>query len=207
MVAWLEGGLDRVERLRTLLTDWRFMRRSLGGVLPSRFAATGSKGVQSTSYRVLPQLFEGRVRDDDVLVDVGCGRGRVLSWWLRRGYRNRMIGLELDDEIAADTRRRLARYPQVSIVSGDAVEKLPDTGTLFFLFNPFDRATLVRFRDKLAGTARDSVRAVYYNALHIDVFGGDPGWEIMPIATRKCLDCAVVHPAFVASRRAQSPLR
>ena len=138
MVTLLERGLDRVERLKTLITDWRLMGRSLGGVLPSRFAATGSRGVQSTSYRVLPQLFEGRVRDDDVLVDVGCGRGRVLSWWLRQGYRNRMIGLEIDEEIAADTSRRLARYPRLSIVSGDAVENLPDAGTLYFLALPAD---------------------------------------------------------------------
>ncbi len=206
MTNLLELGLDAIERVSTYLTDWRLARRSLGAIDESRFAATGSKGTQSVSYRVLPQLFDDRIQADDVLVDVGCGRGRVLSWWLDRGYRNTMVGLEIDDLIAAETRQRLARYPRISIVTGDAVKNLPNDGTIFFLFNPFDRASLVRFRDKLAGSGlRDRIRVLYYNAVHIEVFREDPAWRVAPIATRMCLDCKVVHEAFLVTPATKAP--
>lgn len=210
MVTILERVGDFRDLVSTHVTDWRNMGHYLGGVEPSRFAATGSKGVQSVSYRVLPQLFSGRIRSDDVLVDVGCGKGRVLSWWLRQGYRNAMIGLEIDETLARETRRRLRHASQLSVVSGDAIENLPENGTLFFLFNPFDRGSLVRFRDKLLQMRHSSrARVLYYNALDIDVFREDPGWSVVPIETRKCLDCAVAHAAFlvtpVASVTEQSP--
>ncbi|MEJ7639236.1 MAG: class I SAM-dependent methyltransferase, partial [Singulisphaera sp.] len=70
-------------------------------------------------------------------MDIGCGKGRVLNFWLERFPNNRIIGVELDDRVADRTRRRLERWRNVKIITGDAVAALPAEGTIFWMFNPF----------------------------------------------------------------------
>ena len=44
---------------------------------------------------MLPKLFNERngtaIKSSDVLVDVGCGRGRVINWWLSLGLGNKIV--------------------------------------------------------------------------------------------------------------------
>ena len=54
----------------------------LRGTLPNRFLHLGAHHAANTPYFILPIIFDGIIHDDDVLVDVGCGKGRVLNWWL-----------------------------------------------------------------------------------------------------------------------------
>jgi hypothetical protein len=49
-----------------------------------------------------------------------------------------MIGVELNADIARDTRERLQRFPNVCIIAGGVLGNFPDDGTLFYLYNPFD---------------------------------------------------------------------
>ncbi len=74
-----------------------------------------------------------------MLVDIGCGKGRVINFWLHQGLTNRLIGLELDPDVATAAQQRLAPYRNVQIIVGDAIENLPTDGTLFYLYNPFER--------------------------------------------------------------------
>jgi SAM-dependent methyltransferase len=100
----------------------------------------GSRDTESSAYAQLRTLFDPArvpIRSNDVLVDIGCGRGRVINFWLKQGYRNRLFGIELDESIARLTRERLRSYRNVTILSGDALELLPAEATLFYLFNPF----------------------------------------------------------------------
>ncbi len=122
-----------------------------------------------------------KIAPNDVLVDVGCGKGRVLAWWLSRGYRNRMIGLELDPRIAAATAARFAAASNVRVIAGDAVENLPPDGTLFWLFNPFDEPVLRAFRDRLKQCCEEGARLVYSHARHLAVFSGDAAFTCEPL--------------------------
>ncbi len=128
----------------------------------------------------LQQVFRNRIKPNDVLVDVGCGRGRVLNWWLYSGYRNRMIGLELDAETAEQTRRRLKAYENVSIITGNAVDHLPPEGTIFYLYNPFDPPIIDMFLDRMKTICAKNpqVTILYYSCKFIDVFRADPDWDI-----------------------------
>jgi SAM-dependent methyltransferase len=137
----------------------------------------------NTDYDALGGIFRGAIRSTDVLVDVGCGKGRVINWWLSRGYTNEIIGIEIDEEIAERTRRRLRRYRQVSIVCGDAIETLPVEGTLFYLFNPFREPIVEMFRDRLAELQLNDPgrqrRVLYYFPAHLCVFEHDARWEVV----------------------------
>lgn len=135
----------------------------------------------NSDYRELELLFDGRIGERDVVVDVGCGAGRVINQWLRMGVDNQIYGLEIDARLAAITRRRLRRRHNVAIVTGDAVANLPPDGTLFFLFNPFDESTTSRFAASIVEIARHSdqrVRIAYLNCKHVRVFQDRPEFTV-----------------------------
>jgi len=168
--------------------DLRYGGLLMGG-LTSRYADQGANEVNNSDYGVLANVFRGRISDDDVLVDLGCGKGRVINAWLHLGYQNPMVGVELDPEVAARTRKRLARFDNVTIITGDAIEYIPTDGTVFFLYNPFDRPVWVRLKSRLEALfpKGSGVTLLYLKAEHADVFADDPKWnvEMMDVSTSK----------------------
>lgn len=153
----------------------------LGGALATRYALLGAFNPSNSDYSVLPAVFGDLIRPYDVLVDVGCGRGRVINWWLKGGHRNKIIGLELDPDLASRTARRLRRFHNVSVIVGDATVHVPPDGTLFYLYNPFNAEVMARFRDSIVARNRPAT-LIYYNCENLDVFTGDPRWQIRVIA-------------------------
>jgi hypothetical protein len=121
----------------------------LSGAIPSRHSHLGATHTANSDYSALAVLFEGRINKTDVLVDVGCGNGRVINWWLNQGLRNRMIRIDLDEDIAQQTRGRLSKYPKVKIITGNAVTDLPSAETLFYLRNPFHAEIVAPFKHRL----------------------------------------------------------
>jgi len=152
----------------------------LGGSVKTRFGHLGAYNASNTAYEDLPPLFApADVGPGDVLVDVGVGKGRAINWLLERYPANRIVGIELDPEIAERTRARLRRFENVTILTGDAVELLPHDGTVFFLFNPFDESVVRRFAAAfLAEGMHPRRRAIYHNAKHAQVFHDDPRFVV-----------------------------
>jgi len=154
---------------------------NFGGKLKSRYSHLGAHDTQSINYSVLSCIFKQyKIKDSDVLVDVGCGKGRVINWWLKEGHESRLIGLELDETIAEQTRRRFERYKNVEIICCNATESIPADGTVFFLYNPFGTSAIRTFKDRLKEKVRNNyrVRIIYANCAHLAVFSGDPDWTI-----------------------------
>lgn len=114
------------------------------------------------------------------MVDLGCGRGRVLSTWLRTLPDQQVVGVELDPKLAQGTAKRFARHTRCRVVQGDAVTMLPADGTLLFMFNPFDRGTVERLRDTLEAQPPSDppLRILYSNPRHAHVFEGRSGWAV-----------------------------
>jgi hypothetical protein len=165
----------------------------------SPYRKFGSRDTESACYAQLRVLFGPRripIRPNDVLVDIGCGRGRVINFWLNQGYGDRLIGVELDDAIARRTRERLRPFRNVTILCGNALKNLPAEATVFYLFNPFTLPTVERFKNRLLETYqhRGDIRLVYYNCVAIEVFAGDPAWgvENFPEKSRLFFPSAIV---------------
>ena len=116
-----------------------------------------------------------------MIVDVGCGKGRSLNWFLDRYRGNRIVGIELDPEICAATKKRLRRHANVEILCGDATALLPPDGTVFYLFNPFDESVTRRFAEAMLDRGAPAT-IVYLNAKHTVAFEGDPRFTVAPIA-------------------------
>ena len=158
-------------RAQAALIDVRYGGRILRGSLKTSNAHLGAHDIVHTKYEVLEILFRGRVRDDDVLVDVGCGKGRVLNWWLRHYACHRIYGIELEASVAAQTAKRLRNYTNVKILAGDACQLLPDEGSLIYLYNPFNAEVMRRFIVKLCSGSRSSARRIiYYNCACVGSF-------------------------------------
>jgi len=173
-----------VEWLRDVAIDLKY-GGYCGGHAHSKFREVGAHGTASTDYYQLDKLFgEGgvQIRPDDVLVDVGSGKGRILNYWLHRGFRNRIYGLELDPGIAARAAKRLRKFPNVAVIGGDALINLPADATVIFMFNPFDAAVMQLFKHRVKKMFRStSVRIVYFNCKFAHVFQNDPELNVQEL--------------------------
>jgi len=115
---------------------------------------------EHSNYYVLRELFRYiSVKPNDVLVDIGCGDGRVISFWLNLGLKNQIIGVEIDEQTAKSTQRRFSRYQNVKIIHGNGASHPPESGTLFYLFNPFGGSEMLAFERALRGR---NVRIMIY---------------------------------------------
>lgn len=134
-----------------------------------------------TNYHVLRDIFARvPVSRDDVLVDIGCGEGRVINFWLSRGWKNPIIGIEFVEAVAENARKRYRKYPDVSIVTGDAVANLPRNGTLFFLYNPFGDQVVAQFEQAIRPL---NARIVFHQNNYMEPFQSDD-WRIEPLNSK-----------------------
>jgi SAM-dependent methyltransferase len=186
-----------VNHVRNWVTDWRYGGFA-GGGSGSSHEDEGMLGFTAVDYQQLDKVFNARngleLRHDDILVDIGCGKGRVINWWLGHGPGNRIYGIELEDGLAAQARRRLARWPNVTIITGDALRELPPDATLIWMFNPFWADVVERFKERLVDVyGLDSpVRVVYFMPLFEQTFAGDPRFVVREVKTKPIYRCVII---------------
>lgn len=145
-----------------LQRDLAVAGRSLERAEKTRHAAAGAHDPTATPYFVLEDLLGGLgLSADSHLLDVGCGAGRVLAYFVGAGLPGRVTGVELDPALAAEAAAWSAHYPNVSVVTGSALD-LPLAGyTHVYLFNPFDTPVLAAFLDRLEREAAGPVTLVH----------------------------------------------
>lgn len=171
---------------RNIWIDLRYGGMPLSGSLRTNFGHLGAYDTVNISYVELPRMFRDLPRSNDVIVDVGCGKGRLFNWLLSCHHSNRMIGIELDPEVAESCRRRLRRFRNIEIVTGNILEKMPDEGTLFYLYNPFNEAVMRQFADSLKasyGRSNRDMTVIYYFCWAARVFENDPFWTVEHLQT------------------------
>lgn len=169
----LPGGLRRL--CRNAWLDLRYGGRLLGGDIYSERNEEGIFHTMNTDYNVIEFLF-GRLelRPEDIITDLGCGKGRVFNLLLHKGIANPMVGIEISPSVAAFARGRLAAYPQISILEAN-FEDLPKIpGSVFYLYNPFGEALIRSFSRKLAeqwrGGREGRPVVIYNNPLCLSAF-------------------------------------
>lgn len=96
---------------------------------------------EPTPYLVLERLANsGLVRKNDVILDYGCGKGRV-DFFLSYQIRAKTIGIEYDDRIyaaAVDNEKTASSANFVSFLLQNAEEyEVPLEVNIIYFFNPF----------------------------------------------------------------------
>lgn len=114
----------------------------------------------SSIFRILERLELG---PDDVLVDVGCGKGRVLCCAARLPVR-KVLGVDLDRRLCqaarANVERLRGRRAPVELLHSPAQDVDYAECTAFVLCNPFGPATLERWLDALGRSLRARPRGI-----------------------------------------------
>lgn len=120
---------------------------------------------------------------DDVFVDLGSGRGKVVFVaHLFTGARCR--GIEREGSLVRDAARARGRLERegpmdVSFVHSDARDAAIDDGTVFFLYVPFTGAVLKAVLDRLFVVAR--ARAIVVCTLGFDLERDAPWLSRRPL--------------------------
>jgi SAM-dependent methyltransferase len=122
-----------------------------------------------------------------ILVDLGCGKGRVLAVASEFPFRE-IIGVELSDTVAAIAEANMAvirrNFPSrspIQVVTGDAVEyPFPDAPLAIFLYNPFDEPLMRRLLTRIEAVLEQReqpITVIYYNPVSGAVLDASP-WLI-----------------------------
>ncbi len=131
-------------------------------------AREGYHDYEPSGWRSLKRALDGlEIGRDDVFVDIGCGKGRVVAQAMHRPFR-RVIGVELAPELADQARTLVARQRRrrcgsVEILSTDATsEPLPDDVTVVYMYNALSGDSLRALLDRIAESAERVPRRLRY---------------------------------------------
>lgn len=132
---------------------------------------TSGKDCEPTTYRVLFRLFSAiNFQPDDVLVDYGCGRGRVMCIAARMNLA-RVTGVEINPDSAAWAKRNLEnlrgrKVRDWSVYAGSAEDFDCGGGSVFYFYNPFGgelfSSVVAKIKSSVAKSGKPS-RIVYIN--------------------------------------------
>lgn len=164
-----EKSLWKLGRLLSnVVRDLRFGGKFLGGVIENERPDVGAYASMNSPYEdCLEILTVAGVDSDAWIVDIGCGKGRVINSLLYRGHTGKITGIELDESVAKATKKRLRRFLNVEIISGNVLDINPPKADFYYLFNPFSDEVLTSFLRRLIEHGCHG-RLIYYNAVWRD---------------------------------------
>lgn len=116
------------------------------------------------------------IPSDSVLVDLGCGKGRVLLAASELGL-EKVIGVEFARELCEIAVKNCANFKtknklntEYKIVCDDASNySINSDENIFFMFNPFDEVILAKVINNISTSIQTNFRRVfviYYNPVH-----------------------------------------
>lgn len=131
------------------------------------------RAYEPTPYDVLDELIEsGLITGDDVVVDMGCGKGRV-GFYLSNKTGCSVTGIDYDEiilEKARENYTRTLRKCHVEFINAAAENyEIRNTDSVFYFFNPFSEkilsSVLANIRDSYYECEREIKLVFYYPTL------------------------------------------
>ena len=118
---------------------------------------------EPTPYCVLERLADsGLIRKGDVVLDYGCGKGRV-DFFLSHQIKTRTIGIEYDDRIyasALENQKCAASKADFVLVRAEAYEVPGEVNRCYF-FNPFSVEILHKVMARILESYYENPREVF----------------------------------------------
>ena len=128
---------------------------------------------EPTSYAVLERLAASSyIRREDVVVDYGCGKGRV-GFFLNHVLGCGAVGVDFNAELIVRAQANVERYAarngegrKLSFICTSAESYVPCTANRFYFFNPFSvrilQSVLGRIFESYYSAPRDMYLFFYY---------------------------------------------
>lgn len=127
-------------------------------------------------YSVLNSYFnEEEIGEKDAIMDIGCGKGRMLVFFSRFPF-GKVGGVEYEEDIVQICKCNLSKLKvyRVDVRQGDAaLYDDYDEYNYFYMFNPFHRDYMQGFLNNLKKSRerRDrDIRVLYLNPVDIEMF-------------------------------------
>lgn len=128
------------------------------------------RAYQATRIRSLRRVLKWlrpHIDSGKILVDLGCGKGRVLLVAAELGFEE-VRGVEFAEELCATARRNCERYfgrkrlsTRFHVEHADAANyEIKPSEHLFFMFNPFDHIVMGRVLDNIQRSCAQYPRRV-----------------------------------------------
>ena len=118
---------------------------------------------EPTPYCVLERLADsGLIGRDDIVLDYGCGKGRV-GFFLSRETGAKTIGIEYDSRIyesALENRKTAAAKPDFVLTSAETFEVPPEVNRCYF-FNPFSGEILHKVLARILTSYYENPRELF----------------------------------------------
>ena len=139
----------------------------------------GMTGSQSTHYLVLNRIFSHvTLSERDSFLDVGCGKGRVLAFLLKKHAPCKLSGIEINEAAAQVALDWTQKYKQVKVIQGDAFRLDYNAYTVLFMGRPFLPQTFLQFLETLETNLTHPIRLVYWVDQQSGYLLKDrPGWR------------------------------
>ena len=118
---------------------------------------------EPTPYSVLERLADsGLIGKDDMVLDYGCGKGRV-SFFLSYRTKARTIGIEYDERIyeGALENRKTAKVKENFVLTRAEEYEVPAEVNRCYFFNPFSVEILHKVMARIIESWYDSPREVF----------------------------------------------
>jgi len=173
----------RVLRLYDRITDRRICGQSLvktvAGISEDKKKGIGGTASQSTHYLFLKYIFSHvSLTESDTLIDVGCGKGRVLAFLIKEKYPCRICGIEYNEAVGKIAQEWTAKYEQAEVLIGDAFQLDYNDYTVLTLARPFLPVTFCQFIEKLEETLTHPITLVsWYDQNLVRYVYNRSGWH------------------------------
>ena len=171
----------RLERI----TDMRICGELLGEYVPSIDRddknGIGGTGSESTYYALLRRIFSHlQLSSTDKLMDVGCGKGRVLAFLIKQKYPCEIYGIEHNEEVGKIAARWTQRYEHAHIIFGDALQHDYNPYTVITIGRPFLPKTFEQFIMHLENILTHPITLiVWYDYQNRPFLYNRTGWKMI----------------------------
>ena len=123
----------------------------------------GMTGSQSTNYVILKRIFSHvTLTEQDSFLDVGCGKGRVLAFLVKKHAPCKISGIEINEISGKVAKEWAEKYEQVSVTIGDAFQMDYNPYTILFLGRPFLPKTFQQFIEQLEKSLTHPITLIYW---------------------------------------------
>ena len=139
----------------------------------------GAVDTISVPYGTLEVVFgPEQFTQDDVLLDAGCGLGRPIAYLLDTGFPGKLVGAELNPEVAAKTQMWTQGHKNVQIICGDVFDVDVHPFTRFFMWYSMDADVLERFVAKIERQVQHPARFYYVGNSGQRAFENRARWKL-----------------------------
>ena len=134
-------------------------------------------GYDPTPYAVLEELVNLDIlRPEDILVDYGCGKGRV-GFFINSQVGCTVIGVDHSERLLEEANENLENYgngENITFIHAKAEEYIPSDANRFYFFNPFStgifREVLKRIDESCKSNPREIIIFFYYSTIEYKLY-------------------------------------